>query len=217
MKKKYFRTYRSWTSAIQRCHNPNNSSFPVYGARGISVCDKWRNSFAAFLADMGERPTGATLDRWPDGKGNYEPGNCRWATKREQTLNRSNVYTVMWGGTPHSVREISEITGISYHYVILAFHEDRIRGESETIVDRSGNNIAPGVQPPEHRRKILTAEQIGEIRRLRGIEKQKVLAQRFGVSAKHISRIQCGSHRYVPGRIKITRGTSDEPCPAVMD
>lgn len=79
-------TYGSWSHMIQRCTNPNNDKFYAYGAKGITVCERWK-SFENFLADMGVRPEGKTLDRYPDQKGNYEPGNVRWATPFEQTCN----------------------------------------------------------------------------------------------------------------------------------
>jgi hypothetical protein len=80
-------TFRSWTSMLQRCLNPNSDNYRWYGGRGITICLEWIDSFDAFLADMGERPTGMTLDRInPDG--NYEPGNVRWATPKEQARNR---------------------------------------------------------------------------------------------------------------------------------
>ncbi len=81
-------THISWSSMKSRCTNPGSGSYKHYGGRGITVCDRWLNSFDNFLKDMGLRPTGTTLDRYPDKNGNYEPGNCRWATWSEQMSNR---------------------------------------------------------------------------------------------------------------------------------
>ncbi|MBL9070464.1 MAG: hypothetical protein JNM03_10785 [Sphingopyxis sp.] len=80
--------YPTWQQMILRCHDNKNSSFARYGAVGISVCERWRANFQNFLADMGERPKGLTLDRI-DPTGNYEPGNCRWADAKTQRNNLS--------------------------------------------------------------------------------------------------------------------------------
>lgn len=94
------RAWKSWRSMHQRCTQTYNKEiFKTYGARGIKVCGRWAK-FENFLADMGEPPEGMTLDRWPNNDGNYEPGNCRWATQIQQARNkRSNVLLTYEGET----------------------------------------------------------------------------------------------------------------------
>lgn len=79
--------YYSWLAMKSRCGNPKTDKYHYYGGRGISVCERWRNDFTAFLADMGRKPSSRhSIDRI-NNDGNYEPGNCRWATTGEQKLN----------------------------------------------------------------------------------------------------------------------------------
>lgn len=82
--------YVSWGSMHQRCSNPKHDNWKHYGGRGIKVCERWsgEQGFENFLSDMGERPPGMTLDRYPNPDGNYEPGNVRWATATQQNRNK---------------------------------------------------------------------------------------------------------------------------------
>ena len=83
------RTYITWLAMLQRCNNPNDNEYKNYGGRGISICKSW-TKFENFLKDMGKRPKELTLDRI-NNDGNYEPGNCRWATRAEQAQNRKST------------------------------------------------------------------------------------------------------------------------------
>ena len=83
-------TYTSWSKMIQRCTDSNINRWEDYGGKGITVCEQWLN-FQSFLDDMGIRPIGMSLDRYPNCSGNYEPTNCRWATQKEQQNNKSTT------------------------------------------------------------------------------------------------------------------------------
>jgi hypothetical protein len=91
---------------IQRCTNPNFNRYPDYGGRGILICDRWKD-FPNFFADMGLRPEPKklySLDRFPNNDGNYEPGNCRWATAKEQRANQRRVKASASLALPRSPR-----------------------------------------------------------------------------------------------------------------
>jgi len=83
--------YQTWRAMKQRCTNKGHVNYHNYGGRGISICDRWLESFESFYEDMGERPTGKTLDRI-DSNGNYCKENCKWSTKKEQCINRRNPW-----------------------------------------------------------------------------------------------------------------------------
>lgn len=111
--------YHLWHTMIARCHNPNHAAYRYYGARGVQVCDRWRESFEAFAEDMGARPAGLELDRI-NPMGHYEPGNVRWMNRRMQKMNRakrSDHYeprSIEWNGQIYAISDLAAIAGISY-------------------------------------------------------------------------------------------------------
>lgn len=110
--KKMSPTYHTWVNMKRRCVKEDFDSYPDYGGRGITYDERWED-FAAFLSDMGERPEGTTLDRI-DPDGNYTKENCRWATAREQLLNRRNTVMVTFKGKTVPLRDACLETGVPY-------------------------------------------------------------------------------------------------------
>ena len=106
-------TYKAWSNAKYRCVNPRDRDYPKYGGRGITMCDRWVDSFKNFLADMGERPDGMTLER-QDVNGHYCPENCTWATRKVQTRNRRNTIRVEYQGVIKTLGEWCEELGLTY-------------------------------------------------------------------------------------------------------
>lgn len=106
-------TLNTWTNMVGRCTNPNRPDYRYYGWRGVTVCDRWRESFAAFLADMGPKPDGLSLDRI-DNSGGYGPENCRWATKHEQMQNTRHTRLIAFNGHTMGLNAWAAQIGITH-------------------------------------------------------------------------------------------------------
>jgi len=104
--------WNTYILMIKRCYNPKNPSYGSYGGRSITVCDRWRESFENFLADMGERPAGCSLDRI-DNDGPYSPDNCRWATTLQQNNNKRRNHRLTHDGETLTITEWANRLGIS--------------------------------------------------------------------------------------------------------
>ena len=110
-KRQHPREYSSWANMLARCYDKRRDDFKWYGGIGIVVCARWRDSFSAFLADMGPRPFGMTLDRRVT-SADYSPDNCRWATATEQANNRRDNHRITIDGVTRTIAEWSRQTGV---------------------------------------------------------------------------------------------------------
>lgn len=140
--------YQIWLAMRQRCSNPRKRQFADYGGRGVVVCPKW-DDFAAFLEDMGPRPTPRhSIDRWPDKDGNYEPGNCRWATATEQASNTRRNVVVSVYGEQMNLKQAVDRYGGRYGTVLARIHSGKSAEEALGLVTRSEilkNNLVKSV------------------------------------------------------------------------
>lgn len=137
--------FKVWQGVISRCEIQTASNYPNYGGRGISVCPRWRKSFEAFLTDMGDRPTPKhTLER-VNTNGNYEPSNCRWATRLEQSLTSRRTVTLTLGGVsaPQSYwARASEVPHATLARRLKAgWSLDRALSEKTRLSGRGGRDI----------------------------------------------------------------------------
>ena len=161
--RKYFGTYRTlinsalmgktnhplygrWALMWSRCTNPAHIGYQHYGARGITVCDRWK-VFEMFVEDMGERPPHTSLDRI-NNNGNYEPSNCRWATKDQQHNNRSNHRFIHVYGERMRLQEASRRFGINVHTLINRIYSgwDETKAATYPVI-RTGRNVKIRNQP----------------------------------------------------------------------
>jgi hypothetical protein len=106
--------YDAWFQMVRRCHVPTCKDFKHYGARGIVVCQEWRNDIQRFEADMGQRPPGGTLERI-DVDGPYSKDNCRWASQKEQTRNARSNIVLTYGGKSQCLGAWAEDLKLRYH------------------------------------------------------------------------------------------------------
>lgn len=110
-----------WVAMRARCNNPQGATYKYYGGRGIKVCARW-DVFENFLADMGKRPKGKSLDRYPNKDGDYEPSNCRWASHIEQMNNTTRNHHLTLAGETHTVAEWARIRKMPYARLLNRIH-----------------------------------------------------------------------------------------------
>lgn len=137
--------YSCWNSMIQRTTNPNSVKYSYYGGSGISVCPEWCDSFIAFFIYIGPRPTPKhEIDRYPNKKGNYEPGNVRWATRKQQTRNTSRNRMITFNGVTQCIADWAALLGIKWGTLKLRLNKWPLeRALTTPPLKRSGSTFVP--------------------------------------------------------------------------
>lgn len=161
--------YRMWSTMRKRCYSTKDKQFNNYGGRGITICERW-SFFPNFVQDMGRRPKGFQIERI-NNDGNYEPGNCKWATPREQSNNKRCSRYLDFNGERMTAKQWADKLGVSYEAVMARL--ERGWSGKDTIA------VPYGRRPPSRGRK-LTDHQVIEIRASRDTE--RALASKFGLS-----------------------------------
>jgi len=175
--------YRVWTSMIARCKEVGGHK--RYGGRGIRVCERWANSFETFFEDMGPMPSPEhSIDRFPDNDGNYEPGNCRWATAIEQCNNKSDNVFLDHEGQRLTVAQWAKIKGLSRQLIHLRLEHEWSIPES---LDTPAGRLPSGVRKPREKYGPRPREKCGpRASTIRKMEAAKILLQE-GSSYKEIA------------------------------
>lgn len=188
--------YNAWRQMNYRCATKTCPAYSYYGGRGISVCERWRKSFVNFLEDMGYCPPGFTIDRI-DNDGNYEPCNCRWVTRKEQTLNRRCTITLCVDGILKTIAEWSGCTKIPPNVIYTRFRKYGWP-EKDCVTRPLGSRVKPcgckGMAHPQHK---LTDEQVLEIRQLHESIGTRGVCDRFNIAmttARHIIARETWTH-----------------------
>lgn len=169
--------YLLWNGMKQRCANPKSANYKNYGAKGVRVCARWVESFPAFLADMGERPAGKSLDRYPNAKGNYEPGNCRWASRQQQNENTSRNRYLEVGGERLTISQWARKLGVSR--LRLTARLNRGWSDSDTVLKLMTIDTNMGETNGQAK---VTAADVLAIRARYPAESASSLAKEFGLA-----------------------------------
>lgn len=134
------REYSSWACMLNRTYNPNSKCYDRYGGRGVKVCDRWKDSFENFFADMGNKPSpDLSLDRI-DPNGDYIPSNCRWASITTQARNKSTTINVNYQGTTMSLAEACELAGVTRKHVYGRMHKRHLSFDQALESIAGGHN-----------------------------------------------------------------------------
>jgi hypothetical protein len=181
--------YRCWSGIKARCFRPSCKEYVLYGARGITMCERWRSSFSAFIEDMGLRPSPQhSIDRI-DVNGNYEPGNCRLATSLEQGRNKRNSKFVEFNGVKKTVSEWAEFIGVSNGTLHMRF---KMGWSVERALSRP---VTPGMilSAGERRRgRVKLNEEIVKSIHASELESSSAIARRLGVHKTTVQAIRNG-------------------------
>ncbi len=170
----------NWRAMVRRCRNPRDKAYARYGARGILVCDEWANSYEAFIAHIGAKPSPVhSIDRIDNARG-YEPGNVRWATAKEQQRNRTNNRILSLGGIAATAADWAERTGVSATTIVS--RASRGKSDAEALAaERISSGVLRGDRNPQSK---LTEQAVRDMRSLHatGQWSMKRLAYRYEIT-----------------------------------
>ena len=176
-KMKVSKEYTTWQALRNRCYAEKDLSYKDYGERGIIVCDRWNESFENFYKDMGDAPSKKhSIDRI-DNNGNYEPSNCRWATKTEQNRNTRRNNYITYNGETKCVSEWAEIIGLSVATIYLR-------------INRRKWSIEKAFSTPNIKENPkVSIETISEVMKLKGVLSQRQLAKKYNISQTWVRKL----------------------------